>query len=223
MTMKQKITISRTRVIGLIMPFVIGMMLAACIAPIPFDAPAAVEEAPTAIPQPETEDDAIAPAPQEQNAMPVQLQIPELNLDLPITPMGWSVAIVDGVETTTWVVPEESLGWQMNSVDAGGEGNMLIAGHQALGDALLAPLALDEVVPGQDILVTDGVGMTFRYQVTEVSDPLPVTGASEDENAQAATYVLPDGDARLTLITGWPDFTTTHRIFAVAKLVGAAE
>jgi len=221
--MKQKTTTSYTRVIGLITLVVIGMMLSACIAPPPSDSTASIGETPTVAPQPEAEAEAIAPTPQEQAPMPVQLQIPELNLDMPITPMGWRVVAADGAETTTWIVPEESLGWQVNSAGAGEDGNMLIAGHQALGDALLAPLALDEIEPGQEILVTDDAGMTFRYQITEVSAPLPIAGASEDENAQAAAYVLPDGDARLTLITGWPDFTTTHRVFAVAELVGAAE
>jgi hypothetical protein len=70
------------------------------------------------------------------------------------------------------------------------------------------------------VLLTDGDGITFVYRITEVTDPIPVTGATPDEIARASTYFAPTTTARLTLVTGWPDFTTTHRIFAVAEFVG---
>lgn len=208
--------------------FTIALALSACIAPPIVESPAIPEETPTAVPEPEAVDDtadattAVAEL-AEARAVPAQLSMPELDLIAPVTPMGWRVAVVDDVETTVWIVPDASLGWQVNSAAPGENGNMIIAGHQALGDALLAPLALDEVTPGQEVLVTDDAGTIFRYQISEVSDPLPVTGASEDEDAQAAAYTALDGDARLTLISGWPDFTTTHRIFAVAEFVEAVE
>lgn len=163
------------------------------------------------------------PLPPDQTAPPVRLRMPALELDAAVEPMGWDVVMADGKETTQWIVPEDALGWQVNSIGAGGQGNLIIAGQQAVGDALLAPLALGEVEPGQEILVTDDEGLTFRYVVTEVSDPIPLAGASDDELAKEAAYVILDGDARLTLLTGWPDFTTTHRVFAVAEFAGLAE
>jgi sortase (surface protein transpeptidase) len=163
------------------------------------------------------------PLPPDQTAPPVRLRMPALELDAAVEPMGWDVVMADGKETTQWIVPEGALGWQVNSIGAGGQGNLVIAGQQAVGDALLAPLALGEVEPGQEILVTDDEGLTFRYVVTEVSDPIPLAGASDDELAQESAYAALDGDARLTLITGWPDFTTTHRVFAVAEFAGLAE
>jgi hypothetical protein len=50
-----------------------------------------------------------------------------------------------------------------------------------------------------------------------------MTGASKDELARADAYIAPSQQAKLTLITGWPDFTTTHRVFAVAEFVGKAK
>lgn len=165
----------------------------------------------------------VTPLPPDQAAPPVRLRMPALGLDAVVEPMGWGIVVADGKETTQWIVPEDALGWQVNSAGAGGQGNLIITGRQTAGAALLAPLALGEVKPGQEILVTDDEGVTFRYVVTEVSDPIPLVGANDDERAQEAAYAALNGDARLTLLTGWPDFTTTHRIFAVAEFAGLAE
>jgi sortase (surface protein transpeptidase) len=117
-------------------------------------------------------------------------------------------------------VPLEAIGWHVNSAGAGQAGNVVLSGHQAQGAALLAPLALGDIAVGQELLLTDAQGQVFLYSVTEVSDPIPVTGATAEDDALAATYAAPSSQPKLTLITGWPDFTTTHRIFAVAELVG---
>ncbi len=166
--------------------------------------------------------EAIDPVPPEEAAEPVQLTLPVLDLTLPVTPMGWTVVTTDAGLTTEWEVPDASLGWHPNTVGAGAAGNMLISGHQALGDALLAPLALGEIVAGQEILVEDVNGRVFVYQITEITAPIPLTGASEEETAQIDALIASGPNAQLTLITGWPDFTTTHRVFAQAELIGEA-
>ena len=158
---------------------------------------------------------------QEDAAPPVRMEIPELALDLPIVPMGWVVTDQNGERTTAWIVPTEAIGWQVNSAGAGGAGNLILSGHQALGDALFAPLALGDIAVGQTVILTDANGARFRYQISEVSDPIPILGATEDDNALARSYLQSSETPILTMMTGWPDFTTTHRIFAVAELIGA--
>ncbi len=162
----------------------------------------------------------IAPYPLDQTTGPIRLQIPESNLDVPVIAMGWRVDVVDGVRTTVWDVPFDKAGWHINSAGAGGMGNTVISGRQVGGDAVFAPLALGSVTPGQQILLTDGDGIVFVYEVTEVTDPIAVTGATPEETAKAETYFAPTSTAQLTLVTGWPEFTTTHRIFTVADLKG---
>lgn len=105
----------------------------------------------------------------------------------------------------------------INSAGAGEEGNTIISGHQATGAAVFAPIALEEVVAGQEIVVTSADGAERRYTVTEVSKPLPIDSASQAELDQIAAYLAPSDTARLMLITGWPTFTTSHRIFVVAE------
>jgi hypothetical protein len=162
----------------------------------------------------------IDPYPLEQTTGPVRVQIPDIGLDAPVIAMGWRVGMVDGARTTVWDVPMEEAGWHINSAGAGGAGNTVVSGRQVEGAALFAPLALGSVAPGQQVLLTDGDGIVFVYEISEVTDPVPVTGATPDEISRAASYFAPTETARLTLVTGWPDFTTTHRIFAVADFVG---
>ena len=185
----------------------------------PSDEPTAL---PTATPTPgsvlETDVVIETEEPVEQFAGPVRLEIPELELDVPVIAMGWRVDVVDGERTTVWDVPLEEAGWHINSMGAGGPGNTIISGRQVEGEAVFALLALGSVVPDQEILLTDGDGITFVYRVTEVTEPIPVTGATEEETELAAAYFAPTDEATLTLVTGWPDFTTTHRVFAVAEL-----
>lgn len=158
-----------------------------------------------------------------QGLPPVALRIPDLTLALPITPMGWVVTETNGQRTTEWIVPIETVGWHANSAGAGGTGNTILSGHQSTGAAIFAPLALGDITVGQEIQLIDEAGALFLYRVTEVSEPIPIVGATEEDNALARTYIVPTATAQLTMMTGWPDFTTTHRVFAVAEYVGPGE
>jgi hypothetical protein len=162
----------------------------------------------------------LAPLPVAQSLSPVQFAIPALGLEAPVVPMGWEVAEVDGEWTTQWVVPDDAIGWHVNSAGAGAAGRVILSGHQVMGAAPLAALAQGAVTPGQEILLTDADGVVFVYRIIEVSEPLSLLEPSAEEEALTAAYLAPTNEALLTVITGWPDFSTTHRIFAVAELVG---
>jgi hypothetical protein len=181
-------------------------------------APVAVETeaAPAAV-------EMIEPLPLDQALPPEQLSIPELALTLLVEPMGWTIEEVEGQRTTQWEVPEDVVGWHVISAGAGGAGRVVLSGHQAIGAAPFALLAQGQVQPGQEILLTDSEGIGFVYRVVEVSDPIPLTGASPEDEALASSYLEPTTEPLLTLITGWPDFTTTHRVFAVAEYAGVQQ
>lgn len=164
--------------------------------------------------------DAVEPLLLEQALPPQQVQIPDLALASMVTPMGWTVDQSNDQRTTRWEVPEDSVGWHVTSAGAGGAGRIVLSAHQAVGAAPFAPLAQGQLQPGQEILLTDSEGLVFVYRVTEVSDPIPLTGASPEDEALAASYLEPTTEPLLTLLTGWPDFTTSHRIFAVAQFIG---
>lgn len=203
---------------------------AATSTPMPPTPTAAAATAATATPEANTDSAAPAvaqpavqisePVAVEDATAPSLLSIPEIDLVVPVVSLAWRVTEVAGKRTTAWVLPGDALGWHSNSVGAGAAGNLVISGHQLLGDGLLAPVALGEVAVGQEILITDSEGTVFVYQVSEVSEPIEISGDMASEESVAATWTAQGGDARLTLITGWPDFSSTHRIFVTALFIG---
>ena len=170
------------------------------------------------IPTPVAADTEPTPAAIEA-VVPVSLTIPALATELPITPMGWEIVDIAGELTTRWVLPEDALGWHINSAAAGDAGRTILSGHQLAGDAPFAPLAQGAIEVGQELLLTDSTGATFTYEVVEVTEPIPLLGATAEDDALAASYAEPTTTGTLTLISGWPDFSNTHRIFALAELV----
>jgi sortase A len=154
------------------------------------------------------------------STMPVALAIPAIGLQAQVTPMGWEPVLINDQVSTRWLVPEQTLGWAVNSAGVGDPGNVIIVGHQALGAVLFRPLALGEMEVGQEIQLQAADGTTHLYRVSEVSAPITAIGASAEEVAQATTYMTPTTDARLTLVSGWPADATTHRLFVVAEYVG---
>jgi sortase (surface protein transpeptidase) len=153
---------------------------------------------------------------------PVSLAIPEIDLMVAVTPMEWRVAEVNGTRTTIWSLPDEGAGWHPNSAVLGAEGNIVISGHQLFGDAPFAAIALGDVEIGQELLLTAANGTVFTYRVVEVSEPLPISKNFEQEATLAAPYLAQSDEPGVTLISGWPDFSSTHRIIVTAQLVDAA-
>jgi hypothetical protein len=164
----------------------------------------------------------LEPLDPEQTVGPARLQIPDIGLDVEVTEMGWQVVMVNDTRTTRWMLPEDSVGWHVNSAGPGAVGNTILSGRQVGPDAPLAALAVGEIEVGQEVLLTDADGIVFVYRIVEVTDPIPAAGGSEEDQAQAAAYFEPTDTPRLTLATGWPDFTTTHRIFALGEFEGVA-
>lgn len=151
---------------------------------------------------------------------PVRLAIPAIHFSAPITPMAWQVTEVDGERRAVWQVPLESAGWHLNSAGAGAAGNVVISGQHRLGAAVFAPLAGGQVQIGQQILLSNDQGRTFVYVVSEIADPIPVLGATAEDQAHAAAFLAASDQPQLTLVTGWPEFSDTHLLVIVAHLSG---
>lgn len=181
--------------------------------------PAPAMNAPTGEVEPADAAQPLSPA----TVSPMRLAIPAIELDAAVVPMGWEVVIIDDERTTQWALPEDAVGWHVNSAQPGASGRVILSGHQMVGAAPFAALAQGAVEIDQRILLTDTTGAVFEYRVIDVSEPIPLIGATAADEARAAAYVSPSDAALLTLATGWPDFSTTHRLFVVAELVEPVE
>ncbi len=158
------------------------------------------------------------PLPPNEALPPQQLRLPTLDLVIDVESMEWHFDPYEP-EQTRWTVPPSGVGWHPNSVRAGATGNLLISGHQHEGKAPFVALALGRVTEGDLIELLDEENNLFIYEVITVSVPLPIKEMPPEVEAQVIEYVAHGPAARLTLITGWPEFTTTHRRFVVANLV----
>ncbi|MGI8493164.1 MAG: class E sortase [Acidimicrobiales bacterium] len=109
-------------------------------------------------------------------------------------------------------VGEEDLrrgpGHYPQTVMPGELGNSAIAGHRTTYGAPF--FRLDELAVGDDILITNAGGRTFRYQVSQTMIVSP----------NDIKVLDPTADARLTLTTCNPRFSATSRLVVVADLVG---
>lgn len=175
----------------------------------------------------DTRTEAVEPAESEvaaeAGAPPMRMAIPAIAFVAEVEPMAWRVTEVDDERQAVWEVPENSAGWHINSATPGTAGNMILSGHHLIGAAVFAPFARGEVALDDQILVTDATGQTFVYQVSALADPIPVTGATEAERDRINAYYAPSDQAKLTLITGWPDFSDTHYLFVIADFIGELE
>lgn len=188
-------------------------------------APSAVIESPTAevvVAEPTATPSYqfIEPLPVLDAVPPVLIEIPAVGLLHPVMPMEWEVAEVEGQRTTVWKVPDNAAGWHINSVGVGAKGNIILSGHQEQDSAVFKSIALGSVQVGQEIFLTDEEGSSYVYRVIEVSEPIPLDGTTSEQFATIEQYYAQGTQPRLTLITGWPDFSTTHRLFVVAEFVG---
>lgn len=160
--------------------------------------------------------------PAEAAGMPIRLMAPTLNLAMPIETMRWQVMEVEGKRQAVWEVPATSAGWHINSARPGTAGNLVLSGHHLIGAAVFAPLTRGELTVGAQLVVTDDQGRSFLYQVSEVSQPIPVEGSATEEE-QAVAYIAPTTQPLLTMVTGWPDFSDTHYLFVRAEFVGTIQ
>lgn len=146
---------------------------------------------------------------------PIHLAIAAAGLDAPVQPMQWErFGNAEGA-ATRWVLPVEAAGWHPDSARPGEAGTMVISGAQ-LDGGVFAPIALGDARSGQIVQLLDSAGVEHRYRIGEISAPIAIQG-DPTADARIATYMAPTDQPRLLLITGWPDFTTTHRIFVVAE------
>ncbi len=154
----------------------------------------------------------------------VRLEIPALQMSVPVVEVGWRIVTdVTGQRTTEWEVADDAAGHHINSAAPGTTGNVVISGHNNLGRAVFAPISRDQdqatpqLVPGSTITLFTDDGQQYVYQVQQV-----VRVAEENvplaQRMANARYMEPTREPTLTLITCWPPDGFSHRVIVTASL-----
>lgn len=133
------------------------------------------------------------------------IKIPSIEVDSKVVELG--TVLENG--QLVYQTPDHAVGHYIGSADAGETGNVVMYGH------ISSPLKgegnvfrrLPEIKPGDEVFLTSAAGR-FTYVVVKT---VIVTPDRTDVMDQTQ-------DARLTLLTCYPDWVYSHRFIAVAML-----
>lgn len=159
-----------------------------------------------------------APTP-EPISVPQRLVIPSIDLDAPITAVGWTTINVNGQSIGQWQVPnEQAVGWHSTSAGLGQVGNTVLNGHHNIYGEVFRNLV--DLQVGDTVRLT-GEGTRASYTVTQTLI-LPERDQPIDVRLANAQHILPTSDQRITLISCWPYSSNSHRLVIVAEPVTIA-
>jgi sortase A len=141
--------------------------------------------------------------------------IPRLGIDAPIVKVAWHIEQIEGQALAVWDVAVNAVGHHSGTSPLGGEGNCVLAGHSRAAEGAVFR-ALDQAQVGDEIFLRWGEASERAYLVEEVTQVAEVGASLADRLANAECMAATD-EARLTLITCWPDWAYTHRLIVVAR------
>ncbi len=147
---------------------------------------------------------------------PTFLSIPAIDLSTAVEAMGWRRIVgKNGAAYSEWNDIQYAAGWQKNSALPGGEGNVVLNGHNNIDGAVFRDLW--KVTAGETIYVyANQKRYTYKVDSVQLRPEINVDAA---ERAQTASLIRQSDDYRLTLISCWPPNSNTHRVFVQAHLV----
>jgi sortase A len=146
--------------------------------------------------------------------LPTRLEIPAIDLDIPVVELGWSqTENRAGQIFSEWDVAAYAAGWHINSALPGEPGNVVMSGHNNILGAVFREL--DQLKKGDEITVWAN-GRRYVYTVDQVI-VVPDKNGSEAQRIENARWIGSFEDDRLTLVSCWPRNNNTHRIVVVAR------
>lgn len=146
----------------------------------------------------------------------VRIVIPAIHLDAPVVEMPSNVIIENGQKVEDWQVPKYQVGHAVGSANPGERDNVVMSAHNNLYNALFRKLYT--LKPGDEITVYNYAGAAFLYRVTQ-SYIVQEVGVSFEQQVANAQVMLPTDDARLTLISCYPENNNTQRAIVIAQLL----
>ena len=183
----------------------------------PDEEPATPTAAPQAPPSPSPSAAGSPPAPlATPPALTGRLLIPALAVDVPVVEVSWHLEQVEGQTLGVWDTVSGAAGHHRGTAPFGAAGNCVLSGHSRSAEGGVFQ-RLAELKPGDKLLLVTAAGDTYQY-VVESLRKLPELGEDLAQRRAHAAVMAPTQDARLTLITCWPDWAYTHRLVVIARL-----
>lgn len=156
----------------------------------------------------------LAQEPTSVDAVPTRLEIPSIELDHTIIPVGIKPIVVEGKTYGTWEVADNDVGWHNLSANLGHVGNTVLAAHSDVKARVFQNLRYVNL--GDEIAAYSGVnGEAYRYIITQ-KFLVQEVGVSLETRIKNAQLIAPTQDERLTLVTcSQPG--ATHRLIVIAQ------
>lgn len=143
---------------------------------------------------------------------PTRITAPAIGLDAKVITVRMKEYYEGGVLKRVWDVADYAAGFHEGTARPGHVGNTVIAAHHNVRGKVFQKLHL--LKPGDDVFVWVG-NSPYRYRVDAVYR-LPVKGVPPEVQEHNVRFILPTEDQRLTLITCWPAWGSSHRTVVVA-------
>jgi sortase A len=144
--------------------------------------------------------------------LPNRLEIPAIDVDIPVVELGWSQKKQAGQVFSEWDVAAYAAGWHKNSALPGQGGNVVMSGHNNIMGAVFREL--DQLKKGDPMTVWMGNHL-YSYAVDQVV-VIPDIHITDEQRIRNARWIGDFDTERLTLVSCWPRNNNTHRIVVVA-------
>jgi len=145
--------------------------------------------------------------------LPNWLEIPAIDVNIPVVELGWSEKEVAGQIFSEWDVAPHAAGWHKNSALPGEPGNAVMSGHNNILGAVFREL--DQLKKGDAISVWVGKSL-YSYAVDQVV-VVPDKDVTDEQRMENSRWIGSFDDDRLTLVSCWPRNNNSHRIIVVAR------
>jgi sortase A len=145
--------------------------------------------------------------------LPYRIEIPTIDVDVPVVELGWSQVEQAGQIFSEWDVAAYAAGWHKNSALPGAGGNVVLSGHNNILGAVFREL--DQLKKGDPIVLWMRDDL-YEYTVEQVI-VLPDRGISDKQRTANARWIGPFDEERVTLVSCWPRNNNTHRIVVIAR------
>jgi LPXTG-site transpeptidase (sortase) family protein len=146
--------------------------------------------------------------------------ISSIGVDSPIVEMGYTLHDENGQEIADWQVPENAVGHMIGSANPGSLGNVVLSGHNNISGAVFRKLYT--LKPGDQLTLFNKGGSGFLYRVVQ-SYIVQEQGAALNQRLANARILLPTTDARVTLISCWPETDNSDRAIVIGELAGRVQ